>query len=105
MRYFDTINDIVNFMEEKGKNNEIILQEQNNNIYVEFKIISPNGKEDKVILKLKPQEIGDKEIIPILVWKIYYLEKEVDILKDKINKSEDIISKNKKRYFIIIWRN
>ena len=36
MRYFDTINDIVNFMEEKGKNNEIILQEQNNNIYVEF---------------------------------------------------------------------
>ena len=95
MRYFDNIGDIVTFMEEKGKKNELLMKEENKNIYIEFKIISPNGKEDTVLLELKPQKISDKEIISFLVKKVEYLEKEVEILKEKLNKAENIISKNK----------
>ena len=95
MRYFDNIGDIVTFMEEKGKKNELLMKEKNKNIYIEFKLISPNGKEDTVLLELKPQKISDKEIISFLVKKVEYLEKEVEILKEKLNKAENIISKNK----------
>ena len=97
MRYFDNLEDIISFIEDKSKKNEIILKKENDEkLNIEFKIISPNGKEDNILLELKPQKISDKEMISILVKKVEYLEKEVEILKDKINKSEDIISKNKK---------
>ena len=48
MRYFDSINDIVSFMKEKCLKNEILLKKQNNNIYLNLKILSPNGKEDDI---------------------------------------------------------
>ena len=95
MRYFDNINDIIKFLEEKGKKNEILLKKQNDNIYLEFKIISPNGNQDNVSLEIKPEKISDKEMISILVKKNEYLEKEVELLKEKVNKSDNIISKNK----------
>ena len=60
MRYFDNINDIVSFLEEKGKKNEIYLKKLNNSIYIELKILSPNGKQDNMLLEIKAQEISDK---------------------------------------------
>ena len=92
IRYFDDINDIINFMVSKGKNNEIILKKENNKIYIEFKIILPNGKEDNVFLEIKSKEITDKEMISLLVKKVEYLEKEMKILQEQFNIS---ITKNK----------
>ena len=95
MRYFDNINDIVAFLEEKGKKNEIYLKKLNNSIYIELKILSPNGKQDNMLLEIKAQEISDKEIISVLVKKVENLENEVELLKKKVNNSEQIISENK----------
>lgn len=88
MRYFDNINDIVSFMKEKGIKNELFLKKQNNNIELNLKILSPNGKEDDILLEINPHEISDKEMIFNLVQKVEKLENEVSLLKEKINKSE-----------------
>ena len=89
------INDIVSFLEEKGKKNEIYLNKLNYSIYIELKILSPNGKQDNMLLEIKAQEISDKEIISVLVKKVENLENEVELLKKKVNNSEQIISENK----------
>ena len=83
MRYFDNLEDIIKFIEDKSKKNEIILKKENDEkLNIEFKIISPNGKEDNILLELKHQKISDKEMISILVKKVEYLEKEIlDIKK------------------------
>ena len=95
MRYFDDINDIVSFIENKGKQNEILIKKEQNDLFVNFKVASPNGKEEDILLKLNPKEINNKELISILLKKVDNLEKEIKILKERINTSENIISKNK----------
>ena len=82
MRYFDDINDIISFIEGKGKNNELFLKKEKDNIFIEFKISSPNGKEENISLKLNLEELTDKEIINNLVNKINNLEKKVEILNN-----------------------
>ena len=44
MRYFDEIKDIISFIEGKGKKNELSLKKENDNIFIEFKILSPKKK-------------------------------------------------------------
>ena len=95
MRYFDDINDIVSFIENKGKQNEILIKKEQNDLFVNFKVASPNGKEEDILLKLNPKEINDKELTSILLKKVDNLEKEIKILKERINTSDNIISKNK----------
>ena len=105
-KYFENLNEIMSFMEEKGKNNEIFTKIQNDILILEFKIISPNGKENEVAFQIKPKDMSDKEIISFLVKKVEYLEKEVNdlkylkqevkTLKEKINGYENTISQNKK---------
>ena len=92
MRYFDNINDVVSFIENKGKKNEIFLKKENDEIYINFKAISINGKEEDILLKLKPSELNDKEIISLLIQKIDCLEKEIKTLKERINTSDNNIS-------------
>ena len=99
LRYYDNIKDIISFMEEKMKTNEVFLKKENSIISIEFKILSPNGKIENISLELKPQEKSDKEIISILVKKVGDLETKVQNLESKINQYEDILnilSKNKK---------
>ena len=69
-RYFDDINDIISFIETKCKKNEISLKKKLENIIIEFKISSPNGKEEKIILELKENELSNKEIISLLLQKV-----------------------------------
>ena len=88
MRYFDDINDIIFFIEGKGKKNELYLKKENDNIFIEFKISSPNGKEENVSLKLNPQELNDKEIINNLNNKVESLEKKVEILNCELEKNK-----------------
>ena len=61
----------IKFLEEKAKKNEILLKKQNDNVYLEFKIISPNGNQDNVSLEIKSEKISDKEIISLLVKKVF----------------------------------
>ena len=84
MRYFDDINDIISFIEGKGKNNELFLKKEKDNIFIEFKISSPNGKEENVTIKLNSQELTDKEIINNLVNKVNNLEKKVEALNNEL---------------------
>ena len=50
MRYFDDIKDIISFLENKGNKNELFLKKEKDKIFIEFKVISPSGKEDLVLL-------------------------------------------------------
>ena len=84
MRYFDEIKDIISFIEGKGKKNELSLKKENDNIFLEFKILSPNGQEENVSLKLNLEELNDKEIIKNLVNKVNSLEKQVETNKKDI---------------------
>ena len=97
-RYFDDINEIISFIETKGKKNEISLKKKLENIIIEFKISSPNGKEENIILELKENELSNKEIISLLLQKVDSLEKEVEILKEKVTNCEKIISQNKTQF-------
>ena len=88
MRYFDDINDIISFIEGKGKKNELFLKKEADNIFIEFKISSPNGKEENVSLKLNLEELNDKEIINNLVNKVNCLEKQVETLNNELIKAK-----------------
>ena len=88
MRYFDDINDIISFIEGKGKNNELFLKKEKDNIFIEFKISSPNGKEEIVSIKLNSEELTDKEIINNLVNKVNNLEKKVETLNNELIKNK-----------------
>ena len=99
MRYFDDLKDIISFIENKGKKNEIFLKKEQNDLFIGFKVTSPNGKEEEVLLKLKPKEVNDKEIISLLLKKVDNLEKiisehnnyfsklfsEIELLKKQVN--------------------
>ena len=91
MRYFDDINDIISFIEGKGKSNELFLKKEKDNIFIEFKISSPNGKEENVSLKLNLEELTDKEIIHNLVNKVNNLEKKVETLNNELIKNKEDI--------------
>ena len=88
MRYFDDINDIISFIEGKGKKNELFLKKEEDSIFIEFKISSPNGKEENVSLKLNLEELNDKEIINNLVNKVNFLEKQVETLNNELIKNK-----------------
>ena len=95
MRYFDEINDVISFIENKGKKNEIFLKKEQNNLFITFKVTSPNGKEEDILLKLESKELSDKEIISLLLKKVDYLENEIKTLKERLTISDKIISENK----------
>ena len=88
MRYFDEIKDIISFIESKGKKNELFLKKENDNIFIEFKILSPNCQEENVSLKLNLEELNDKEIINNLVNKVNSLEKQVETLNKEVTKNK-----------------
>ena len=92
MRYFDDINDVATFIENKGRKSEIFLKKEQNEIFINFKVTSPNGKEEDILLKLKPKDLNDKEKISFLLIKVDNLEKEIQILKERIKASDNIIS-------------
>ena len=52
LRFFDSINEILNFIENKGKNNDIILLKDKNNLKIQFKIGLPNENDENVIIEL-----------------------------------------------------
>ena len=83
LRFFDSLNEILNFIENKGKNNEIELLKNLNNVKIKFKIGLPNGSEDNVLIELNKKELNDKEIIK-------QLTSEVKMLKDKSSEIEKI---------------
>ena len=83
LRFFDSLNEILNFIENKGKNNEIELLKNLNNVKIKFKIGLPNGSEDNVLIELNKKELNDKEIIK-------QLTSEVKMLKDKRSEIEKI---------------
>ena len=91
MRYFDEIKDIISFIEGKGKQNELLLKKEYDNIFIEFKINTPNGQEENISLKLNLEEINDKEIISNLVYKVNYLEKQVETLNNEVEKNKKAI--------------
>ena len=93
MRYFDEIKGIISFIEGKGKKNELSLKKENENIFIEFKILSPNGQEENVSLKLNLEELNDKEIINNLVNKVNSLEKQVETLNKEVTKNKKDIEK------------
>ena len=62
-----------------------------NNIFIEFKINTPNGQEENISLKLNLEEINDKEIISNLVYKVNYLEKQVETLNNEVEKNKKAI--------------
>ena len=86
MRYFDDIKDIISFLENKGKTNEIYLTQKNKKLYIHFNVISPNGKGDLVSLEIKSNEISDKELINHLLIKVGELEKKIDFFKEEVSK-------------------
>ena len=88
LRYFDEIKDIISFIEGKGKKNELFLKKEKDNIFIEFKISSPNGQEENVSLKLNLEELNDKEIINNLVSKVNSLEKQVESFNNEIAKNK-----------------
>ena len=95
MRYFDDINDFASFIENKGKNNEIFLKKEQDTLFITFKVTSPNGREEDILLKLESKELNDKEIISLLLKKVDYLENEIKTLKEKMTILDKIISENK----------
>ena len=90
MRYFDDIKDIISFLENKGNKNEIFLKKENEKIFIEFKVISPSGKEDLFSLEIKPNEISDKELINYLLTKIDDLEKQINFLNKEVSKINNL---------------
>ena len=91
MRYFDEIKDIISFIEGKGKQNELFLKKESDNICFEFKMNTPNGKEENISLKLNLEELNDKEIINNLVNKVNCLEKQVETLNNEVEKNKKAI--------------
>jgi hypothetical protein len=96
MRYYDKVDEIINFFKEKAEKKEIFLKQEKENIFFEFSTNSPNGGIDNISLKLDKIKQNDEEIISILINKIDKLEKEIKILKEKLLASEVIIAENKK---------
>ena len=90
MRYFDDINDIISFLENKGNKNELFLKKEKDKIFIEFKLVSPSGKEELILLELKPTEISDKELIKLLLKKVDNLEKQIIVLNKEILKVNDL---------------
>ena len=76
-RFFDTIKDILIFIEKKAKEKEIILSKNLDFLKFEFKINLPDGKEDIISLELKKTNLDYMEII-------YQLTVEVENLKKKL---------------------
>ena len=76
-RFFDTIKDILIFIEKKAKEKEIILSKNLDFLKFEFKINLPDGKEDIISLELKKTNLDYMEII-------YQLRAEVENLKNKL---------------------
>ena len=66
---------IISFIANKGKKNEILLKKEQNDLFINFKVTSPNGKEKDILLKVKPKELNEKEIIFFLLEKVNTLEK------------------------------
>jgi len=95
MRYYDEVDEIINFLKEKAERKEIFLKQEKEIIFFEFSANLPNRGIDNISLKLDKIKQNDEEIISILINKIDKLEKEIKILKDKLQVSEDIIAKNK----------
>ena len=50
-------------LENKVKTNETFLKKEQNDLFINYKVISPNGNVEDIFLKLKPKELNDKEII------------------------------------------
>ena len=90
MRYFEDINNVLSFLEGKGIKNKLFLKEENNNIFIEFKISSPNGKEENVSLKLNSEKSDDKQDNSYLANKVYILEKKVEELNNELKKVKEI---------------
>ena len=84
LRFFDSINEILNFIENKGKNNDIILLKDKNNLKIQFKIGLPNENDENVIIELNKKELNDKDIIK-------QLTSEVKILNDKYSEIKEEI--------------
>ena len=92
MKYFDDVKDFISFLENKGNKNEILLKKENEKIFVEVKVVSPSGKEDIIVLEIKPNEISDKELINHLLKKVDDLEKQINFLNKEVSKNkEDIL--------------
>ena len=78
LRFFDTIKDILIFIEKKAKEKEITLSKNLDFLKLEFKINLPDGKEDIISLQLKKTNLNYMEII-------YQLGEEVKNLKNKLS--------------------
>ena len=91
MKYFDDVKDFISFLENKGNKNEILLKKENEKIFIEVKVVSPSGKEDIILLEIKPNEISDKELINHLLKKVEDLEKQINSLNKKVSKNEEDI--------------
>ena len=91
MKYFDNVKDFVLFLENKGNKNEILLKKENEKIFIEVKVVSPSGKEDIILLEIKPNEISDKELINHLLKKVEDIEKQINSLNKKVSKNEEDI--------------
>ena len=91
MKYFDDINDFISFLENKGNKNEILLKKENEKIFIEVKVVSPSGKEDIILLEVKPNEISDKELINHLLKKVDDLEKQISFLNKEVYKNKEDI--------------
>ena len=89
---------IISFIANKGKKNEILLKKEQNDLFINFKVTSPNGKEKDILLKVKPKELNEKEIIFFLLEKVNTLEKEIKTLKERINASDTIILEHKNNF-------
>jgi len=95
MRFFDEVDEFITFLKEKAEKKEISLRQEKEIMFFDFSINLPNGGINNISLKLDKIKQNDEEIISILINKIDKLEKEIKILKDKLQASEDIIAKNK----------
>ena len=78
LRFFDTIKEILIFIDKKAKEKEITLSKNLDFLKLEFKINLPDGKEDIISLQLKKTNLNYMEII-------YQLGEEVKNLKNKLS--------------------
>ncbi len=90
MKNFNNINDIILFFENKGNKNELFLKKEKDAIFIEFKVMSPSGKEELVLLEIKLMEVSDKELINNLLKKLDNLEKQIIVLNKEIVKVDDL---------------
>ena len=108
-RFFNSIDDLINVFDDMVKNKKIFMEKsQNDNLLLKLGIIMSNfmGKEDKILIDLKlnelPEKDGDKKLLAKIVELLLQKDENIKSLNKKYDELEKRIEKLESRTTTII---